>query len=435
MRVRHDVNRKVKKGRTQVETLIIEGGKRLKGTVSISGAKNAALPLMCASLLTAETLTLENIPALTDMQTLCEVLSSLGAKAHLSESTLTLDAGQVNQFRASYELVSKMRASVLVLGPLLARFGQAEVSLPGGCAIGARPINVLLDGLAAMGAQIELENGYVHAKVNGKLQGCDIYLPKPAVTGTENLMMAATLANGRTTLSNAAREPEVVDLANCLNKMGAHITGAGTSTITIDGVDALKGCTHQVMNDRIEAGTYLLMAAMAGDGVMVDGARAADNQALISLMKQSGVRMDQTEVGIYVHGGNGYTAVDVTTNPYPGFPTDLQAQMMAFLSLADGASIVKETVYENRFMHVPELNRMGARLKEEGTCVHVKGNAQLIGADVMATDLRASASLVLAGLCAKGVTTVHRVYHLHRGYEHLTQKLTHLGAHIRAGKE
>ncbi|MBI1362549.1 MAG: UDP-N-acetylglucosamine 1-carboxyvinyltransferase [Proteobacteria bacterium] len=418
-----------------MQTLIIEGGHKLKGTVKISGAKNAALPLMCACLLTAEPLVLENVPELTDMQTLCDVLGSLGVVSDLSGTTLRLQAQTIHNTRASYELVSKMRASVLVLGPLLARFGHAEVSLPGGCAIGARPIDVLLDGLRALGATIELENGYVHARVNGRLKGAELYLPKPAVTGTENLMMAATLAEGTTTISNAAREPEVVDLANCLNKMGAKITGAGTSVITIEGVDALNGTTHTVMNDRIEAGTYLLMAAMAGDGIMVEGAVSGDNQALLTLMKQAGVRMDKTEKGIFVHGGNGYTAVDVTTNPYPGFATDLQAQMMAFLTQANGTSIVKETVYENRFMHVPELNRMGARLTDEGHCVRVAGNARLIGADVMATDLRASASLVMAGLIAKGTTTVHRVYHLHRGYERLTEKLTGLGARISAGNE
>jgi UDP-N-acetylglucosamine 1-carboxyvinyltransferase len=418
-----------------METLIIEGGHRLKGTVRVSGAKNAALPLMCASLLTDKPLVLDNTPQLTDMQTLCDVLESLGATTHMDNGRLTLQAERIHNYRASYELVSKMRASVLVLGPLLARFGHAEVSLPGGCAIGARPIDVLLDGLRGLGATIELEGGYVHAKVKGRLKGAELVLPKPAVTGTENLMMAAALAEGTTTISNAAREPEVVDLANCLNSMGARISGAGTSVITIEGVDSLGGTTHTVMNDRIEAGTYLLLAAMAGDGIMVEGAVAGDNQALIALMKQSGVRLDKTEQGIFVHGGNGYTAVDVTTNPYPGFATDLQAQMMAFLTQANGTSIVKETVYENRFMHVPELNRMNARLTEEGNCVRVAGNAQLIGADVMATDLRASASLVMAGLVAKGTTTVHRVYHLHRGYEHLTDKLTALGARLSKGRE
>jgi UDP-N-acetylglucosamine 1-carboxyvinyltransferase len=418
-----------------METLVIEGGTRLKGTVKVSGAKNAALPLMCACLLTDETLTLSNVPELTDMRTLCDVLDSLGTTTQLQGSDLTLNAAHINNFRASYELVSKMRASVLVLGPLLARFGKAEVSLPGGCAIGARPIDVLLNGLRSMGATVELKNGYVHARVKGRLQGAELFLPKPAVTGTENLMMAATLAEGVTTISNAAREPEVVDLAHCLNSMGAKIQGAGTSIITIEGVDRLGGTTHKVMNDRIEAGTYLLLAAMAGDGIMVEGAVAADNQALLSLMKSAGVRMDKSPEGIYVHSGNGYTAVDVTTNPYPGFATDLQAQMMAFLSQANGASIVKETVYENRFMHVPELNRMGADITEEGTCVRVAGNASLVGADVMATDLRASASLVMAALVARGTTTIHRVYHLHRGYEKLPAKLTELGASIRTGRE
>ena len=419
-----------------MDVLVVEGGKPLKGTVTISGAKNAALPLICASLLTSQPVVLDNTPRLSDVETLLTLFEVLGASwAWSGPQQLTLSAQNVPNRCAPYELVSKMRASVLVLGPLLARYGDAKVSLPGGCAIGARPIDVLLEGLQALGADINLEGGYVHARVDGRLQGADIVLSKPAVTGTENLMMAAALAQGRTRLIGAAREPEVTALADCLNAMGAKISGAGTDTITIDGVEELGGASVAVMPDRIEAGTFMMAAAMMGEGVMLHNAIPAHNQALMALLKKSGVDFAETADSVFIAPRKPYKPVDVTTLPYPGFPTDLQAQMMVYLCMAQGSSFIRETIYENRFMHVPELNRMGAKLVIDDHTVRIPGHTSFKGATVMATDLRASASLVMAALAAEGVTTIRRVYHLDRGYERLELKLQALGASIRREKD
>lgn len=417
-----------------MDVLVIKGKRPLKGQVEISGAKNAALPLMCASLLSREPVVLKNTPNLTDVHTLIKVLGGLGATHEWSEdkTTLLLGAKNINSFSAPYELVSKMRASVLVLGPLLARFGQGIVSLPGGCAIGARPVDVLLDGLRTLGAEIDIKDGYIHTQAPDGLKGAEITLPKPAVTGTENLMMAATLAKGTTVIRNAAREPEVVDLASMLNTMGAEVHGAGTDTITIEGREKLYGVTYSIMSDRIEAGTYILAAAMVGEGVTVTNTDPAHNKALLAYLEASGVQcdVDHDEGRVFIPKNKSFKPVDVMTEPYPGFPTDLQAQMMAYLTMCDGESKVTETIYENRFMHVLEMKRMNADLTIEGNTVQINGGKALKGAPVMATDLRASASLILAGLAAEGETTLRRVYHLDRGYDRLEEKLNALGASV-----
>ena len=414
-----------------MDCLRIEGGCKLNGRVKISGAKNAALPLMCASLLTAKPLVLGRVPDLSDVHTLNKVLEGLGVQVELVEDKLTLKADNITSYEAPYELVSKMRASVLVLGPLLARFGEAKVSLPGGCAIGARPIDVLLNGLKSLGATITLDEGYVLASAPNGLTGADLYLPKPAVTGTENLMMAAVLAKGKTRIFNAAREPEITALADCLIAMGANITGAGTSVIEVDGVKELNGANFDVIPDRIEAGTYLLAAAMCGEDVTIEGVEPKHNEALVGCLKAAGVKLDVGPNWYRVkESKKAYTPVDVTTEPYPGFATDLQAQIMVFLTQCHGQSLVKETIYENRFMHVLELKRMNASLTIEGQSCFVDGPAELKGAEVMASDLRCSASLVLAALMAKGTTTIRRIYHLDRGYEHLEDKLGKLGAKV-----
>lgn len=419
-----------------MDFLRIEGGHPLQGEVTVSGAKNAALPLIAATLLTDDPVTLSNVPALADVRTMNKLMGVLGtAVTDHGNGHHTYDNRRITSFRAPYELVSTMRASVLVLGPLLARFGEADVSLPGGCAIGVRPVDVLLDGLAALGADITLDGGYIKARVAGRLKGAEMTLSKPAVTGTENLMMAAALADGRTVLHNVAREPEVLETQTLLNAMGAKVKGAGTPTIEIDGVDRLRGVTYTVMPDRIEAGTYIIAAAMNGRGVRVLNARAADNQALFDRLRDAGVDLTVEENAVTVGPTRPYTAVDVITQPFPGFPTDLQAQMMVFLTQAEGASLLTETIYENRFMHVPELCRMGADLTIDGHTVRARGKVALQGAQVMATDLRASASLVLAALAAEGETVLRRVYHLDRGYEHLEQKFNALGARIRREKE
>ena len=418
-----------------MDVLVIKGGQRLQGEVSVSGAKNAALPLMCASLLSREPVVLKGVPNLTDVHTLNKVLAGLGVTHDWSDdkTALMLGAKRIKNFTAPYELVSKMRASVLVLGPLLARFGKGVVSLPGGCAIGARPVDVLLDGLRALGAEIEIKDGYIHAAAENGLTGADIHLPKPAVTGTENLMMAATLAKGVTRINGAAKEPEVTDLAQMLNNMGAEIKGAGTDTITIEGRDKLYGVTYRVMPDRIEAGTYILAAAMMGDGVTVRNTVPAHNTPLLELLEQSGaeIEADADKWRVHVGKSRGFKPVDVQTQPYPGFPTDLQAQMMAYLTQCEGQSTITENIYENRFMHVLELKRMDADLTIEGSKVHIKGGEPLKGAPVMATDLRASASLVLAALAARGQTIIRRVYHLDRGYDRLEEKLGQLGADVK----
>lgn len=416
-----------------MDKLIITGGVQLNGTVRASGAKNSALPILSACLLINQPVTVSNIPHLNDVTTTIELLGRMGAQVMVDEKMcIEVDCGNITNLCAPYELVKTMRASILVLGPLLARFGYAEVSLPGGCAIGSRPVDVHIDGMTLMGAEIEVENGFIKAKVNGRLRGAELNLGKVTVTGTENLMMAASLAEGRTIINNAACEPEVVDLANFLNKMGACIQGAGTSSIVIDGVKALHGGEFRVLPDRIEAGTYLIAGAMTGGHVFIRDV----------MPNTLGIVLDKlTEAGAMIHTGADWIelnmqgkrplAVDVSTAPYPQFPTDMQAQFMALNAVAEGQSKIVENVFENRFMHVPELRRMGAYLDQKENTVFCTGKPYLKGAPVMATDLRASAGLVLAGLMAHGVTVVDRIYHIDRGYERIEEKLSALGAQIR----
>lgn len=400
----------------------------------VSGAKNAALPVLISSLLTREACVYRGIPDLLDIHTSLKLLSALGVKVEGRESLgargeVVLRAEQIARPEASYDLVKTMRASFLVLGPLLARFGAARVSTPGGCAIGTRPVNLHLKGLSEMGATIELVHGYVEARAK-RLNGARIYLDLPSVGATENLMMAATLARGKTVIENAAKEPEVEDLASVLNKMGARIAGAGTSIIEIDGVDELHGVVHQVIPDRIEAGTFLIAGALTRGDIVVEGARPDHLDAVLLKLREAGVKADVGPGGIAVKGAGRPRSVDLTTLPYPGFPTDLQAQWMVLMAVADGVSVISETIFENRFMHVQELARMGAQIHVEGNRAIVRGVEKLSGAPVMATDLRASVSLVLAGLVAQGETEVSRVYHLDRGYEHIERKLSRLGADI-----
>lgn len=413
--------------------IIIEGGAPLTGEIEISGAKNAALPLMCACLLSSAPLTLTHVPNLRDIRSLVELLESLGVQISSEKGRIAMDAGTLTSTTAAYDLVRKMRASVLVLGPLVARNGEASVSLPGGCAIGTRPVDLHLMGLEALGAEIRLEGGYIHAIAKDGLKGANITFPKVSVGATENVMMAATLAKGVTTLSNVAREPEIIDLGECLIAMGAKITGLGTDTLTITGVTALKPAEHRVVADRIEAGTYMIAAAMTGGKLTLTGTRPDHLDALIEPMRLAGVLIETDKDTITVErpAGSRLQAVDVMTAPYPGFPTDLQAQMMAMLTIAEGAGMVTETIFENRFMHVPELARMGADITVHNASALVRGVNRLIGAEVMATDLRASVSLVLAGLVADGTTTVNRIYHLERGYENLVEKLSACGASLK----
>jgi len=423
-----------------MDKIRIIGGIPLKGSLHISGAKNAALPLMAASLLTSETLTLKNVPQLTDVQTLTTLLEQHGVSPQFEDKsseapmgrTLKLTTKSITSSTAPYELVRKMRASVVVLGPLVARTGEAKVSLPGGCAIGARAIDVHIQGLEKLGAKITLEEGYVHAKApKGGLKGADIVLPIVTVTGTENLMMAATLAKGTTRLLNAAQEPEVADLARCLNAMGASISGIGTATLIIEGVEALHGAEHHIISDRIEAGTYAIAAAITGGDIELKGARLDTLQSFVDAMRKIGIEITKTSEGLRAKASpQRHGCINLKTQPYPGLATDLQAQCMALLSLADGSSLIEETIFENRFMHVPELVRMGADITINGRAALVRGVSKLRGAEVMATDLRASVSLVLAGLAAEGTTTISRVYHLDRGYESLEQKLSQCGAKI-----
>ena len=412
-----------------MDKLIIHGGKRLTGEVAVSGAKNAALPLLFATLLSPGPHQLRNLPRLRDITTAERLLAELGADVDSSNGTLKIATDHINSMEAPYDLVRTMRASVLVLGPLLARYGQARVSLPGGCAIGARPINLHLKGLEAMGAEIHLENGYVEARA-ARLQGARIYFDVPTVGGTENLMMAASLARGTTTLENAAREPEIIDLANALSGMGACIEGAGTDTITIEGVDDLKPMDYRVMPDRIEAGTFLVAAAMTGGRVGVKGGCAEHMEALLSKLEEAGATVAATPETLWVEGPQEIRSVNIKTQPHPGFPTDMQAQFMAMMTLGNGTSMITEAVFENRFMHVSELQRMGAEISIEGHTAAVKGVTALHGAPVMATDLRASACLVLAGLAADKATEINRIYHLDRGYEKLEEKFRSLGADI-----
>lgn len=417
-----------------MDKIIIQGGKHLTGEVAVSGAKNAALPVLISSLLTAEPCTYQAIPHLADISTTLKLLSGLGARVDQQRwlngfDELTLRADRISKFEAPYELVKTMRASFLVLGPLLARFGKARVSTPGGCAIGARPINFHLKGFEALGAKIEQTHGYIEATAP-QLRGAKIYFDLPSVGATENLMMAATLAEGSTIIENAAKEPEINDLADALNKMGARIKGGGSDIIQIDGVQALHGTTHRIIPDRIEAGSFVIAAALTGGDVWVRGARAEHLEAFLIKLKEAGVVLATDDRGIRVQGDGRIKSVDVTTLPYPGFPTDLQAQMMVLMAVADGVSVITETIFENRFLHAQELDRMGAQIKLESNRAVVRGVAELSGAPVMASDLRASVALVLAGLVANGTTEVARVYHLDRGYEQIERKLSLLGGQI-----
>lgn len=413
-----------------MDRLIIRGGVPLRGAVEVAGAKNAALPEMVASLLTEEPIRLHRVPQLGDVRTIIGLLSHLGVSVEgCGRETLSLRADRIGQFEAPYHLVRTMRASVLVLGPLLARFGRARVSLPGGCAIGPRPINLHLAALEKMGATVSLDAGYVEAKAP-RLKGARITFDGQTVTGTENLMMAATLADGVTVLENAACEPEVADLAALLNRMGARIEGAGTPTISIEGVDHLQGAEHEVIPDRVETGTFMVAAAITGGDVTINRCLPSHLEAVTEKLRETGVDVEETDCSIRVWGDGQVHGVNIRTHPYPGFATDMQAQFMALMSSAQGSSVITETVFENRFMHVNELLRMGADIKVIGTAAFVHGVPTLSGAPVMATDLRASASLVLAGLAAQGITTVSRVYHLDRGYESIERKLLGLGANI-----
>jgi len=416
-----------------MDSIIVTGGGALNGEISIAGAKNACLALMPATLLSDEPLTLTNAPRLSDIRTMTVLLESLGAEVSALQDgqVLALSSHDLSNHTADYDIVRKMRASILVLGPMLARDGQAIVSLPGGCAIGARPVDLHLQGLEALGATLELKDGYVHAEARAGLTGATFEFPIVSVGATENLLMAATLAKGTTVLKNAAREPEIVDLAECLRKMGAQIDGEGTATITIQGVDRLHGATHPVVTDRIELGTYMLAPAFTGGTVECIGGRLDLVAAFAEKLNEAGIDVEQTARGLKVSRRNGrVSAVDVVTAPFPGFPTDLQAQMMALLCTAQGTSVLEERIFENRFMHAPELIRMGANIEVQGGTATVTGVERLKGAPVMATDLRASVSLILAGLAAEGETVVSRVYHLDRGYERVEEKLRACGARI-----
>ena len=423
-----------------MDRIVIRGGKTLNGVIPVGGAKNASLPLMAASLLTDETLHLSNLPHLADISTMAHLLAELGVEIAMNGSapnggnagrTLGLKAADILNTTAPYDLVRKMRASVLVLGPMVARGGKARVSLPGGCAIGTRPVDLHLDALAKLGAEIEITEGYIDATAPGGLTGGHIVFPMVSVGATENILMAAALADGETVLSNAAREPEVADLAHCLVAMGAEIDGIGTDTLRIQGKEKLHGAEHTVLPDRIEIGTYAVAAAICGGELELLGARLDLIEAVVNVMRKAGVVIEETENGILVSRKNGpLVGTDAMTEPFPGFPTDMQAQFMALMAVADGASMITESIFENRFMHVPELCRMGANINVHGSSAIVRGVPKLSGAPVMATDLRASVSLVLAGLAAEGETIVNRVYHLDRGYERIEEKLAGCGAEI-----
>jgi UDP-N-acetylglucosamine 1-carboxyvinyltransferase len=416
-----------------MDSILVRGGRRLHGAIPISGAKNACLTLMPAALLSDEPVTLTNAPRLSDIRTMSQLLESLGCEvASLQQGrVLVIGTQAITNHRADYEIVRRMRASILVLGPMLARDGHAVVSLPGGCAIGARPVDLHLRGLEALGAALELRDGYVHATAPGGLRGAVIEFPLVSVGATENVLMAATLARGTTVLKNAAREPEIVDLAHCLRRMGARIGGEGSGTIEVEGVDRLAGATHPVVADRIELGTYMLAPAITGGEVELVGGRRDLVEAFADKLEEAGVEVQATNTGLKVARQNGrIKAVDVVTAPFPGFPTDLQAQMMALLALAEGTSRLEERIFENRFMHAPELVRMGASIEVHGGTATVTGVESLRGAPVMATDLRASVSLILAALAAEGETRVARVYHLDRGYERVEEKLSACGAAI-----
>ena len=414
-----------------MDKLLIHGGTPLFGEVDISGAKNAALPILCACLLTAEPLHLRNVPQLNDISTMLRLIAQMGVEVTMDGSDgLILDSRGLNNPVAPYDMVKTMRASIMVLGPLVARCGEARVSLPGGCAIGARPVDQHIKGLQAMGAEIHVEQGYVHATVK-RLKGARIVTDMVTVTGTENLMMAAVLADGETIIENAAREPEVVDLANCLNAMGARVVGAGTDRIAIQGVERLHGATHSIMPDRIETGTYLCAAAVTGGNIRLTNTSATYLDSVVVKLLETGCEVTAEGDAIALKAPPRLKAVSVRTAPYPGFPTDMQAQFMAINSVADGTAVIRETIFENRFMHAVELIRLGADIKIDASNATVTGVPHLDGATVMATDLRASASLVIAGLVAQGETLIERIYHLDRGYERIEEKLTRLGASVR----
>jgi UDP-N-acetylglucosamine 1-carboxyvinyltransferase len=416
-----------------MDKLVIEGGARLSGTIAVSGAKNAALPILCASLLSPEPLLLANVPQLNDVRTMRTLLSQMGVACQVEGDRLALDAGRIDWPLAPYELVKTMRASILALGPLVARCGEARVSLPGGCAIGLRPVDQHVKGLQAMGVEIDLEHGYIAARAK-RLVGTRFVFDVVTVTGTENLMMAATLAEGQTVLENAAREPEVVDLARCLVAMGARIAGAGTDRILIEGVPALHGASHRIMPDRIETGTFAAAVAATGGDVTLEGAASDALDAVQDKLREAGATIDVDGTTMRVRRDGALAACNVRTAPFPGFPTDMQAQMMALASVAQGTSVITETIFENRMMHVQELLRLGADIEVEGNAAIVRGVPALAGATVMATDLRASACLVIAGLIAEGETTIDRIYHLDRGYERIEQKLAGVGARVRRVK-
>ncbi|OSQ42577.1 UDP-N-acetylglucosamine 1-carboxyvinyltransferase [Thalassospira sp. MCCC 1A01428] len=423
-----------------MDKIKISGGRRLQGKIAIGGAKNAALPLMAAALLTDETLTLSNLPHLDDITSMAKLLGQHGVALHMNGNApngghtgrvLDMQAKEIASTTAPYDLVRKMRASVLVLGPLVARCGIARVSLPGGCAIGNRPVDLHLKALEAMGAEIHLTEGYIEARAPGGLKGGHILFPQVSVGATENAIMAASLADGVTTIANAAREPEVADLAHCLVAMGAEIEGIGTDTLKVTGKPRLHGAEYSVVPDRIETGTYAIAAAITGGEIELVGTRIALVSSLIDALREAGIEVTETEDGMIVRGNRAtLKGVDVMTEPYPGFPTDMQAQFMALMTVANGASMITETIFENRFMHVPELSRMGSDINVHGRSAIVRGSAKLSGAEVMATDLRASVSMVLAGLAAEGETVINRVYHLDRGYERLEEKLAACGAKI-----
>lgn len=421
-----------------MEKLVITGGKSLSGTIPISGAKNAALPLMCTCLLSDEPVTLKNLPRLADITTLSDLLNHMGVTVTIAGGrggriqgrSLTFDGSDIHDTVAPYDMVRKMRASILVLGPLVARAGEAIVSLPGGCAIGNRPIDLHLKALEALGAIIELEHGYVRASAPHGLKGGTVRFPFVSVGATENILMAATLAKGTTIIENAAREPEIADLAKCLNAMGAKIEGAGHETITVEGVERLHGTVHDVMPDRVEAGSYAVAALMTRGNILLEGARAHDMQAALDTLSEAGGIVDVEDQGVRVRSNGHIGGFNLVTQPFPGFPTDMQAQFMALAATADGASVITEAIFENRFMHVPELCRMGADITVTGASATIRGVGQLVGAEVMATDLRASMGLALAGLVADGETTVNRLYHLDRGYERLEEKLRQVGAAV-----
>ncbi len=416
-----------------MDKLIIIGGNRLAGEIPISGAKNAALPILCAGLLTSDSLELTNLPRLHDVTTMLNLLRQMGLQTELADETVVLNGQAIHSCDAPYDLVKTMRASILVLGPLLARFGEAKVSLPGGCAIGSRPVEQHIKGLEAMGAEISIEAGYIHAKAR-RLKGARIVTDMITVTGTENLLMAATLAEGETILENAAREPEVTDLAKLLVKMGAKISGIGTDKLVIQGVDQLHGASHEIIPDRIEAGSFLCAVAATGGDVTLTRAPGNVLDAALDKLREAGAVLTTSDSRIRIQMDTRPKAVNFRTTEYPGFPTDMQAQFMAVNCLASDASHVKETIFENRFMHVQELNRLGASIRTEGNCAFVTGVDKLVGAPVMATDLRASASLVIAGLAAQGETIIDRIYHLDRGYDRMEDKLSAVGANIKRVK-